>query len=105
MEAQNRDYDIPIEILNCSYPVGGSGTSYALSWKSLLMPSWFATAERVQSVSPIDSETCELRQWESMSGWGVYLLKWLLGVEKQLTEANVKYAQELAQFVEGGAMD
>lgn len=115
MEAQNREYDVPIEILeasDASYPSTSSNVEslgcYAIAWKSLLMPSWFATAERVQVVSPVardrskgeEEEMCELRQWESMSGWGVYLLKWVLGIEKQLVEANVKYAEELAQFVE-----
>lgn len=119
MEAQDRDYDIPVEILESSRPLSDTSddstnlfvsASLVLAWKSLLMPSWFATAERVQIVSPIvlkhadgtEGEICELRQWESMSGWGVYLLKWVLGIEKQLMEANLKYAEELARFVEGG---
>lgn len=119
MEAQNRDYGIPIEILESSGAVSDTiqattdhvtSTSLVLAWKSLLMPPWFATAERVQIVTPIvldhssgkKEEICELRQWESMSGWGVYLLKWFLGIERQLIEANLKYAEELASFVEDG---
>lgn len=119
MEAQNRDYDIPVEILEVSDPTDPTSSSaaaasisqgsFAIAWKSLLMPSWFATAERVQIVPPVapdqtqggSEEVCELRQWESLSGWGVYLLKWVLGVEKQLLEANVRYAEELAKYAEG----
>lgn len=100
MEAQNKTYDIPIEILQVEEGDGSDG-SHILAWKSLLLSSWFARAERVQVVSPVDGEMCELRQWESMSGWGVYLLKWVLGIEKHLIEANVRYAEELKGFVEG----
>lgn len=74
---------------------------HTLAWRASYLPSWFAVAERVQTVRSLeDGQSCEIRNWESMSGWGAYLLKYLLGVPKQLDAANLKYVQELKSFAE-----
>lgn len=64
-------------------------------------------AERVHIVKVVaegqsdnGDQSCEVRQWESMSGWGAYVLKYVMGVPKQLDEANLKYIQELKEFAE-----
>lgn len=66
------------------------------------MPAWFAVAERVQTVTPIgdDDSRCEVRQWESTSGWGAYILKYLMGIETQLREVNLTYVRELKDWAE-----
>lgn len=67
MEAQDRSYDIPIVIQSVT-EAGEEAERYELVWQSNLLPSWFAMAERVQTVTRIGENECELRQWESMSG-------------------------------------
>lgn len=72
-----------------------------LAWKASYLPSWFAVAERVHVVSPgQEPHTCEVEQWESMSNWGAYLLKYVMRVPQQLEAANLKYINELKNFAE-----
>ena len=94
MQVQGRLYHIPIKVVSVSDPEEAAD-SYTLVWRSRLLPSWFAMAERVQTVTKLSPTECELRQWESMSGWGAYLLKWFLRIQGQLDEANTRYAAEL----------
>jgi hypothetical protein len=96
MSGQNRTYAVPVKILD----ITSSPDRYALSWRGQMLPEWFGISERVQSVIPISEDECELRQWESMSGWGIYLLKYLLGVQKSLDEGNIIFANDLKAHAE-----
>jgi hypothetical protein len=64
------------------------------------MPSWFAVAERMQTVKPApgNPQACEVKQWETMSGWGAYVLKWVMGIEKELGKNNVRYLEDLEKW-------
>ena len=99
MQAQDRSYSIPIEIQSVT-DGGGQAERYELVWQGGFLPSWFAMAERVQTITRVSENECELRQWESMSGWGVYLMKWFMGIQKQLNEANTRYAAEFKAHAE-----
>jgi hypothetical protein len=96
MSGQNRTFAIPVKVLDIS----SSPDRYALSWRGQMLPAWFGISERVQSIVPISKDECELRQWESMSGWGVYLLKWIMGVQKSLDEGNITFADDLKAYAE-----
>jgi hypothetical protein len=65
------------------------------------MPRWVAVSERVQTVTPTNHGTsCRVKQWESMSGWGAYILKNLMRIEGQLAESNLTYVQDLKEHAE-----
>ncbi|CAL5871007.1 uncharacterized protein PFLUO_LOCUS5249 [Penicillium psychrofluorescens] len=99
MKAQNRAYDIPIEILE----LDRTSETHKLAWRSKLLPGWAATAERVQTVTPVSGNdgACEVKTWETMSGPAAYVFKYLMGVPKQLNESNVNYLAELKTYAEG----
>lgn len=127
MDAQKKEYKIPVtvrvssnrislpsyridglliciaQITACDPPTtGGSRSPGTFAWQASLMPSWFAVAERVQTVTPVgdDNLKCEVRQWESTSGWGAYILKYVMGIEAQLREVNLTYVRELKDWAE-----
>lgn len=60
-----------------------------------MLPAWLITIERVQEIEPLSPTSCRLRNWESMGGWGAYLMKYLMGIQAQLDESNGRYAEEL----------
>jgi hypothetical protein len=67
----------------------------------MLLPSWAGKAERVQEVTPSeDGKSCIITQWQSMSGWATYIFKYVMGIPKQLDDANVKYCNELKMYAE-----
>ena len=96
MEAEKRSFKIPVKILEAS----SSADRYVLAWRGQLMPTWFAIAERVQIVERVSDSVCVLRQWESMSGWGAYVLKYLLRMQTQLDQPNLLYANDLKAYAE-----
>jgi hypothetical protein len=73
---------------------------FKLVWHSKMLTSWVATIERVQLVVPIDENSCDVKNWESMGGLAAYALKYGTGVTKQLQKANIKYLDELVSFLE-----
>ena len=91
-----QEQKIPVKILD----VSSSPDRCELQWRGQLMPWWFGVAERVHTVDKISETECRLVQWESMSGWGIYLLKYLMGVEKQLKDSNVVFANDLKAYAE-----
>lgn len=108
-----RDYQLPVEVLpTIQLPVlavlnefmqiiklENNENSKTLAFRGLLLPSWFAAVERVHTVVPT-GEGCTVTSWESMSGWGAYLLKYLLKAREQVQDANIKFARDLAAFAE-----
>lgn len=46
-----------------------------------------------------DGQSCEALNYESMSGWGTYIMKWL-GIQNQVQEALLKYIKELKDYAE-----
>ena len=74
---------------------------HVMAFRGLLLPSWFAVVERVHTVvSSTNGKSCEVTSWESMGGWGAYVLKYLLSAPLQVRDANVKFAYDLALFAE-----
>ncbi|KAF2161130.1 hypothetical protein M409DRAFT_28460 [Zasmidium cellare ATCC 36951] len=89
---------VPVKVLSVREdPAQGE---YRLEWQGQMLPRWFGMAERVQSVRAVGEEECELVQWESMSGWGVYVLDWVLGIRKQMDKVNLRYAEDLKMYSE-----
>ena len=68
-----------------------------LSWRANHLPSWFAVAEKVQTVKPVpgNAQACEVKQWETMSGWGAYVYNWIWGWEGELGRMGVQYLEDL----------
>ena len=99
----DRFYDVPVKVLEVTSENQGQD-SYTLKWQGQMLPRWFGMAERIQTVEKLgdNGDECELRQWESMSGWGVYLLKWVMRVEAQLKDGNLRYAADLKRWCERG---
>jgi hypothetical protein len=65
------------------------------------MPRWMAVSERIQKITLTNYETsCRVKQWESLSGWGAYILKHLMRIECQLAESNLTYVQDLKKHAE-----
>lgn len=100
MSDQNKTYDIPIEILQLESPTADG--IYTLGWRGKMLPSWFATSERVQEIRPVDDDpnVCEVHNWESMAGWGAYVFKYIMGIPAQMKKFNAKYLDELKSRAE-----
>lgn len=62
-----------------------------------MLPAWFATSERMQTITPLkdDPNACEVKNWESMAGWGAYIFKYIMGVPTQMKDFNMRYAEDL----------
>lgn len=57
--------------------------------------------ERVHTVVPSeDGQSCEVSSWESMGGWGAYILKYFFSAALQVRDANQKFASDLTSFLE-----
>lgn len=57
--------------------------------------------ERVHTVvSSTEGQSCEVISWESMGGWGAFILKYALSAPLQVQDANVKFAHDLALYAE-----
>lgn len=91
MEAQNRTFEIPEEILELER----DPNQFKISWRGGLLPSWAGKAERVQIVTPLEGQKSQLKQWESMSGFASYILKYAMGVPKQLQDSNLLYSEDI----------
>ncbi|KAK4506861.1 hypothetical protein PRZ48_000594 [Zasmidium cellare] len=89
---------VPVKVLSISED--SAKDEYQLAWQGQMLPRWFGMAERVQSVRAVGAGECELVQWESMSGWGIYVLNWVLGVRKQMDAVNLRYAEDLKRYLE-----
>ncbi|KAI1877816.1 hypothetical protein JX265_003824 [Neoarthrinium moseri] len=99
MEAQNRQYEIPAEILELEY----EPQQYKLSWRGKLLPAWAGKAERVQIVTPVEgsnNQQSQLKQWESMSGFASYVFKHIMGIPKQLADSNALYSNDIKKHAE-----
>lgn len=99
MEAQNRTFEIPEEILEFE----SESDQHKISWKGGLLPSWIGKAERVQIVTTLEGSNgkkSQLKQWESMSGFASYLFKYAMGVPKQLQDSNLLYSEDIKKRAE-----
>ncbi|KAI1839682.1 hypothetical protein JX266_014109 [Neoarthrinium moseri] len=99
MEAQNRQYEIPAEILELEY----KPQQYKLAWRGKLLPDWAGKAERVQIVTPVEGsnyQQSQLKQWESMSGAASYVFKYVMGIPEQLANSNLLYSNDVKKRAE-----
>lgn len=78
-----------------------SSATSTLAFRGLLIPSWVAVVERVHTVvANDDGQSCEVSSWESMGGWGAYILKYFFSAALQVHDANQKFAYDLPKFLE-----
>ncbi|KAJ3494877.1 hypothetical protein NLG97_g3798 [Lecanicillium saksenae] len=95
--ALKRNYTLPVRIIKLE----SSPDKHVLAFRGLLLPSWVAVVERVHVVVPAaDGRSCEVTSWESMGGWGAYILKFFFSAVLQVKDANEKFSADLKLYME-----
>lgn len=97
MKEQNRTFEIPEEILE--FENDSINDQFKISWRGVLLPNWAGKAERVQVVTSLENG-CQLKQWESMSGFASYIFKYAMGIPKQLQDSNLLYSEDIKKRAE-----